>query len=74
MNGKPCKFCAELRELKLIHAENRGSDPTLMYKYNVALESRTFRGSIPGGNTVYHGYKLNYCPECGRSLRKEIRK
>ena len=74
MNGKPCEFCAELQELKLIHTQNRGTDSALMYKYSVALVSRTFRGSIPGGNTVYHGHKLNYCPECGRNLRKEIRK
>lgn len=74
MSGKPCKFCVELRELKLIHAQHRGADSTLMYKYNVALESRVFRGSTPGGRTVYHGHKLNYCPECGRNIRKEIRK
>lgn len=74
MSSKPCKFCAELRSLKEINAEERSPFFNLMHKYSVALVDRVYRDSTPGGTTTYYGHKLNYCPQCGRNLRKEIRK
>ena len=73
-----CKFCKNLEFYKNLD-RNQESDPELgRYKteYRAALvirswyEKRSKRGA--GRTTDYRyrgiGYRLNYCPECGRKL------
>ena len=72
-----CKFCDNLTERKM--RENWYSDPELgrwMSEYTVALVIHQWyqkRGKQSASRTIDFrskglGYKLNYCPECGKSL------
>ena len=71
-NLESCKFCAELKFLKDEHAKS--SIPDISRKYSVAIVDEAFRERRCCGRCVYHNHKLNYCPECGKSLKKENRK
>lgn len=71
---KSCKFCVELESKKTLHNDTRNYDERIMHKYEVALVIRSFRGATHAGRSTYFGYKLNFCPECGRNIRKELRK
>ena len=74
-----CKFCASLESRK--KCENfwleREKEP-FKYEYTVALVIRSWKPSIRSKRdacrtTDYRnqgiGYKLNFCPECGRKLK-----
>ena len=83
-----CVFCESLDESKWIDERLARNDPDpeceLEQRYSVAIVKRTFlKGSegCRGTMTDYgyrrraDGYPLNFCPECGRDLkRKEVRK
>ena len=66
-----CVFCENLEAEKWIH-----NDPRLKQAYNVALVIHQWRADMPkstaGRTTDYRnkglGYKLKYCPECGKKL------
>ena len=71
-----CRTCEALQDLKQIHREinrerrDRGQKPARS-KLTAAVVDRTYRGR----STYYtngHGRRipLNYCPECGRLLKK----
>jgi hypothetical protein len=52
-------------------------DKKIRYKYSVALVTRLFVKGIRGysGRSVDYrhlgcGYELNYCPECGKPLKR----
>ena len=70
-----CKFCERLEEyerVRLFH--NEYEKDCIHNEYTVALVIRTKRHRrLRGGRTVSFrnqglGFKLNYCPECGRKL------
>ena len=71
-----CRTCEALQDLKQIHREinrerrDRGQKPARS-KLTAAVVDRTYRGR----STYYttgHGRRipLNYCPECGRYLKR----
>lgn len=73
-----CKFCENLESYKRLNG-NREPDPELgRYKseYGAALVIRNWyekQGKKSAGRSTDYryrgiGYKLNYCPECGRKL------
>ena len=78
-----CKFCESLENHKKI--ENfwleEGNEPS-KYEYSVLIQMRCWKPKygkkdsswdIDYGNRKFGfhglGYKLNYCPECGKDLR-----
>lgn len=71
-----CKFC---RDLKIIQ-DNRYMGTvegfTIYHKYKAAMVDETYRefpngSSNRAGVSTHYGYKLNYCPECGRKFKTE---
>lgn len=78
---KECKFCEALTSwvnVNDFYADEK-PDPelgTYCHEYTVALVIRSWyqkRGKRHAGRTVDYryrglGFKLNYCPECGKSL------
>lgn len=79
MTDKPCAFCEALQTYKYIRAFNnehfKHFEPKIYEEYNVALVVRSWtKGNkrTAGRITDYRnrgiGFKLNYCPECGRRL------
>ena len=77
MDERKCTFC----EAYKFRLELDGSTAGLIHKYTVALvgrakrpDEKAFRGRITDYNDSGAGYRLNYCPECGRSLKKLRRK
>lgn len=74
-----CVFCQRFKDQKGF--ENfwlRKDDEPSKYEYTVALVIRSWKPSIRSKRdacriTDYRnqgiGYKLNFCPECGRKLR-----
>lgn len=73
MDERKCTFC----EAYKYRLELDSLEAGLIRKHTVALISRTklpdeknFRGRITDYNARGAGFKLNYCPECGRSLKK----
>lgn len=73
-----CSFCEMLDFEKKWNADHnrieKDPDSKLRYEYLAALDIRMWKrnGTKKGaGSMKLTGYKLNYCPECGRALRKE---
>lgn len=77
-----CKFCTALKANKQAarfwNGMNRKEGkPKVYHDYTVALVCRSWtkeRGKSHSGRTTDFrhrgiGYKLNYCPECGRRIR-----
>lgn len=73
-----CKFCESLQEFKQIYeklGKKEKPGEGLLHEYTVALVIHSYRKghkAQAGRTTDYRrlglGYKLNYCPECGRKL------
>lgn len=76
MTDKPCAFCEALQTYKDIWMfDNEHFDTKIYREYTVALVVRSWtKGNkrTAGRMTDYRyrgiGFKLNYCPECGRRL------
>lgn len=74
-----CKFCENLTHYKKIETFfcKREQEP-LKYEYTVALVIKSWLPSHGKRNcaksTDYRnqgiGYKLNFCPECGKEIKK----
>jgi len=70
-----CDFCRVMEQNRKFDRLTRLYTPGASYRYSVAIVQRTFikgrRGS-QGRTTDYRyrgcGYKLNYCPECGKKI------
>lgn len=70
-----CEFCRVFAMQKKFDRIAKKQFPDISHRYSVAMVQRTFvkgrRGS-QGRTTDYRyqgiGYKLNYCPECGRKM------
>jgi len=77
MTDKPCVFCEKLQTYKSIRQFNNANfEPKLYDEYNVALVVRSWtKGNkrMAGRMTDYRyrgiGFKLNFCPECGRKVK-----
>ena len=76
-----CKFCESLAGYKKIEkffSERESEEEPFKYEYTVALVIRQWLPSIgkksAGRTTDYKnqgiGYKLNFCPECGKEIGK----
>ena len=72
-----CKFCESMQTHRQVDAILKKTDPDMSRRYSVAIVSRMFfkgRNGSQGSSTDYRyqgcGYKLNFCPECGRQLTK----
>lgn len=71
-----CRTCEALQSLKQCHREinrdrkARGVKP-IKNKFTAAVVDRSYRGRATY-YTTGHGRRipLNYCPECGRQLKK----
>ncbi len=64
-NGK-CTFCEDLN-----HIDERSSDiqkQGIRKDYSIALVNRCYRGKNICSQISHYGYKLRYCPECGRKI------
>ena len=79
-----CIFCESLQDYKRLderHARyNHDPEEEFEMRYSVAIVQRTFlkgedycRGIITDHGYRRHtaGYPLNFCPECGRSLKED---
>ena len=76
-----CKFCESLQDWSQIHEFNNRDIPKeeeTKHEYTVALVIHSwcpkYKTKRQAGRTVDYrnqglGYKLNYCPECGRKLK-----
>ena len=72
-----CKFCEAMERYRRANAIMKKHDPEAEYRYSVAIVKRFFvkgrRGCL-GTEADFRyrgcGYKLNFCPECGRKLTK----
>lgn len=78
MASHKCKFCEALDMYRRIDAVVKDFDPDMSNRYSVAIVKRTFfkgRGGCQTSRADYGyrkcGYKLNFCPECGRDLNKK---
>ena len=84
-----CKFCECLADIKECHGIAKGwaTDAELneygvwMQELTVAIVERTWyrkKGKKSGGRSVHYrnqglGFKLRFCPECGKVLLEELR-
>lgn len=75
-----CNFCKNLKFTKKMNRPKCEMDRKIRYKYSVALVTRLFVKGIrgySGRNVDYRnlgcGYELNYCPECGKPLKRGIK-
>ena len=73
-----CKFCEALDRYKRVEATIRDYEPEVSFRLSAAIVRRKFikgRRGCQSSFTDYRnkgcGYELNYCPECGRDLRKK---
>lgn len=78
-----CNFCEALEASKRIAERLARNDPDLdefEERYSVAIVQRTFRKGVDycRGTMTDHGfrhyadgYPLNFCPECGKSLKEK---
>lgn len=77
-----CKFCEAMETHRRVDTIMKKTDPDMEHRYSVAIVRRMFfkgRKGAKGSSTDYRhqgcGYKLNFCPECGRDLKqKEVSK
>ena len=72
-NKKECKFCYEYEFYK----KYCDTDKTIKHDYTVAIVRRSWVNSkrnCRGRTVVFRnkglGFKLNYCPECGKCFKK----
>ena len=73
-----CKFCEAMESHRKVDVIMKKHEPAVYYQYSVAIVKRLFRKGSKGvraTNTDYRyrgcGYALNFCPECGRDLKKK---
>lgn len=66
---KPCKFCERLKWWKEHEPKD---DPDLYTTYQVSLITKNHRKHMGvRGVITYRAGPLNFCPECGRILKKK---
>ena len=72
-----CKFCEAMETYRKADTILKKNEPDMDHRYSVAIVRRIFfkgRKGCHGSSTDYRyqgcGYELNFCPECGRSIKK----
>lgn len=72
-----CKFCEDYEFKKVLNKElnQQEKDPERRMKteFTAALVEKCWTKRTPKGGAGKYtrgGYKLNYCPECGKELKK----
>ncbi len=84
MTMSKCSFCDSLEYIKRLEERQARYNPDPEYefeeRYSAAIVWRTFlkgdnqcRGTVTDHGYRHHddGYPLNFCPECGRSLKED---
>lgn len=78
MADQKCKFCEALEMYRRIDAVVKDFDPNMSNRYSVAIARRAFIKGRKGCQSIQTdygyrkcGYKLNFCPECGRDLNQK---
>lgn len=61
---KPCPFCNLLQEVKEIDDFYKKTENV----YKTALVNETYCNDEYAGKVTYYGFKLNFCPVCGKEL------
>lgn len=63
--SKQCQFC------ELLEWKKSREDEELPSEYTVALVDESYYNGYPSGKITHYGYKLNFCPECGKPMIEE---
>ena len=66
--GTQCSFCAALANQKETCEYYRRPSDTFVSEYTAALVLRSYYDDYPSGQTTHYGFRLNFCPVCGREL------
>jgi len=66
----PCPFCAALANQKETCEYYRRPSDTSVSEYTAALVHRSYYDDNPSGQTTHYGFRLNFCPVCGKELRE----
>lgn len=69
-----CVFCRELALKKELFKRGWTSEERKLFyqKYQVCLVSKTYKRGCGRRGIVTHGARpLNFCPECGRALKRK---
>ena len=64
----PCPFCAALANQKETCEYYRRPSDTSVSEYTAALVHRSYYDDNPSGQTTHYGFRLNFCPVCGKEL------
>ena len=62
-----CTFCEDLKLIDEMSESSRAQG--IRKEYSIALVDRSYRGKTMCGQLSHYGYKLKYCPECGRQIK-----
>lgn len=68
--GVQCSFCAALANQKETCEYYRRPSDTSVSEYTAALVHRSYYDDNPSGQTTHYGFRLNFCPVCGKELRE----
>ena len=68
--GAQCSFCAALANQKETCEYYRRPSDTFVSEYTAALVLRSYYDDYPSGQTTHYGFRLNFCPVCGKELRE----
>ena len=66
--GTQCSFCAALAKQKETCEYYRRPSDTSVSEYTAALVHRSYCDDYPSGQTTHYGFRLNFCPVCGKEL------
>lgn len=62
-----CTFCDDLKHIDALADSVR--EQGMRKDYSIALVDRVYRDKHMSGQISHYGYKLKYCPECGRQIK-----
>ena len=62
-----CEFC---HEFNLISEFNADEEQSIQVQYYSCFVEDTFYKGIHSGRTSHRLHELNYCPECGKELKR----
>ena len=67
-----CKFCCDLAMMKQLARKERRGAQGFYNTYKAALVQATYkRGSGKRASITFKAGPLNFCPECGRPLKRQ---
>ena len=72
MKNEGCRFCDNVAEIKRFNRVNKLGKDGLYHSYKAALVVTTYRrGAGKRGSMTFRAGPLNFCPECGRPLKRQ---